>query len=97
MKRWELLLTKLAEEAAEVQQRVSKALHFGLDEVEPGQFETNEARLIGELHDFMAVAQMLNDEGVLPFITSLRRLQAKKEKVERYLEYSAKCGRLDEQ
>lgn len=45
MKRHEHLLSILAEECCEVGQRVSKALRFGLDEVQPGQDLSNAERI----------------------------------------------------
>ena len=49
------LLTILIEEAAEVQQRATKMLRFGIHEVQPGQPHTNRERLSIELGDLMAV------------------------------------------
>jgi len=45
------LLTILIEEAAEVQQRATKMLRFGVDEVQPGQPYTNAERLGMEVGD----------------------------------------------
>lgn len=91
MNRLEHLLWVLAEECAEVAQRASKAARFGMDEIQPGQALTNEQRLWAEMNDLTGVAEML---------ISLRRqgglsrpaVDAKKEKVETFLAYSAKCG-----
>lgn len=51
------LLTILIEECAEVQQRATKALRFGLDEIQPGQPFTNAERLAREIGD---VDEMVN-------------------------------------
>jgi len=73
MTRSEHLLVILAEECNEVAQRVSKALRFGLEEIQPGQGKTNAERISDELDDLMAVLEMLCDEGCLdgsPFDSS---------------------------
>jgi predicted house-cleaning noncanonical NTP pyrophosphatase (MazG superfamily) len=51
------LLTILIEECAEIQQRATKALRFGLDEIQPGQPFTNKYRLGSEVGDLMEVVQ----------------------------------------
>ncbi len=95
MTRLEHLLIILAEECSEVAQRASKALRFGLDEVQPRQGLSNEQRLWQELSDLVAVSEMLLAErgqgGVDP-----AAVQAKKAKVERFLEYSRQCGTLQD-
>ena len=53
------LLEILAEECAEVIQRVTKALRFGVDEVQPGQPHTNAQRLAHEIGDVLAVEERL--------------------------------------
>lgn len=90
MKRQEHLLVILAEECAEVAQRASKALRFGMDEIEPGQKLTNRERLCGEISDLWAAASMLGLEG------DRERVIAKKQKVEEFLGYSRVLGTLDE-
>ncbi|VTT98915.1 Uncharacterized protein OS=Acidovorax sp. KKS102 GN=C380_18230 PE=4 SV=1 [Gemmataceae bacterium] len=102
MTRTEHLLTILAEESAEVAQRVSKALRFGLAEIEPGQEKTNAQRIMDEVNDFIAVYQMLAGPLVSPTCPLFRgdplvfmsQIRVKQEKVEKYLRYSAECGTL---
>lgn len=102
MTRTEHLLTILAEECAEVAQRVSKALRFGLAEVEPGQPLTNAQRIMGEVNDLVAVYSMLAGPVVSPttplFEGSVeewhRDVAAKQAKVQHYLAYSEVCGTL---
>jgi NTP pyrophosphatase (non-canonical NTP hydrolase) len=99
MKRTEHLLFKLAEEAAEVAQRASKAARFGVTEIQPGQHLNNAERMLGELLDVQAVVEMLYDAGVLPARTDFENrahIDAHKVKVERFLEYSRQCGTLTE-
>lgn len=63
------LLIKLIEECAEVQQRATKALTFGIYETQaegpstntrPETKLNNNARLVQEFTDLVAVAEMLN-------------------------------------
>lgn len=94
MNRTEHLLSVAAEECAEVAQRISKAMRFGLSEVQPGQEHSNAERIIFEYHDLMAVVEMLQDSGALPKYYSVSKIMAKTAKVEHYLKFSAKCGTL---
>lgn len=59
------LLTILVEECAEVQQRATKALRFGLAEVQPGQPHDNAARLAHEVGDLLEMVDRLCDIGVI--------------------------------
>ena len=52
------LLIALAEECNEVAVRISKALRFGLDEVQPGQGLTNVARISHELRDVVTLVNV---------------------------------------
>lgn len=84
----EILLCCLAEECAEVAQRVSKALRFGLEEVQPGQPHNNAERIRDEVNDLVAVAMMLESMGLLPRYGSMAAINAKQAKVRAYLDYS---------
>jgi hypothetical protein len=88
----ELLLCCVAEECAEVAQRVSKALRFGLDEVQPGQPLTNGERITQELNDLWSAVDLLCERGVISAddvrLTGRAARDAKREKLLRYLEYS---------
>lgn len=94
MKKTEHLLIILAEECAEVAQRCSKALRFGLDEVQPGQEKTNGQRIADEMADLSAAWQMLRDRETLPSV-DFTAITEKKAKVKRFLQYSVECGALD--
>jgi len=85
------LLTCLAEECAEVAQRVSKAQRFGLQEVQPGQPLNNAERIVKELNDLWAVVEMLDLCHV-----DRAAIEEKKRKVTQFMEYAAKCGTLTE-
>lgn len=94
MTRTELLLLQTGEECAEITQRISKSLRFGLLEVEPGQDKNNMVRLSDEVNDLLGMIEMLKNEGLI--IVLQEKIWAKMDKVEKYLEYSRTCGRLTE-
>lgn len=90
MNRTEYLLTCLAEECAEVAQRASKAIRFGLTEIQPGQSEDNTRRIEKEYAELIAVADLLK------LNVSESDIAAKKEKLKKYMDYSRKIGTLTE-
>lgn len=97
MTRTEHLLDILIEECAEVIQRATKAKRFGLNEKQPEHLLDNAERLTFELADLYAVVEMLEECDALttPHYLSSPVLNAKKQKVEKYLAYSAEqCGTL---
>lgn len=97
MNRREHLLTILGEEGVEISQRCSKALRFGLNEVQPGQQRDNATRIWEEYLDLVAVMEMAIEEGLLPEPFGPFEEQWKKEKkakVEKFLAYSRECGTL---
>ena len=94
MTRQDHLMIRAMEECAELAQRISKALVFGLEEVQPGQDQTNEQRIYSEYYDLRAVLGMM---GIDAWDMSERARIAEREKVEkveRYLAYSKEVGRL---
>lgn len=97
MTRQELLLAMLSEECAEVIQTISKSLRFGLQNIRPGEDETNAQRILHEFYDAYTVFEMLLAEGVLSISEKniLEHVKTKKIRVEEYLLVSKKCGRLD--
>jgi hypothetical protein len=99
MTREEHLLTIAAEECAEVAQRLSKALRFGLDEVQPGQSLTNRERIRYEYSDLAAVLEMIDPptpSGGRIHPPSGKAMDEKRAKVETFLAYSAQQGTLTE-
>lgn len=108
MNRQEHLLTIGMEECAEVAQRISKALRFGLDEVQPNADglhppdgnptrQSNLERIRAEFTDLLAVLDMAGiiaiDRQGRVFVDAQQR-DAKVRKVERYLVYAAQQGTL---
>ena len=92
MTRFEHLLCILSEECAEVAQRVSKDLRFGLDEIQPDQPLTNAERITREYADLVSVLLMLKRECRSIGEVSPAMLEAKRAKVEKFLKYSEACG-----
>lgn len=93
----EHLLVCLAEEAAEVVQVVTKALRFGMHDSYPGYAEglTNIQELRHELHDLIAVIEMIHDDvwDILPFDRAA--IDAKKAKVLKFMQYARANGEID--
>lgn len=98
MNRAEHLFTTAAEEATEVGQRISKALRFGLSEVQPGQPLSNAERIVEEFHDLYSMIDWLQAEGHIPASISIRpdhdTMRRKREKVERFMAISREQGVL---
>lgn len=92
------LTLRLGEEAAEVAQRTGKSLAYGHDEVnvkEPTG-PNNTDKLVGELNDLLAVADMLVEAGVLPVFWQDEEAQAqKKSKVVTFMAHSYNQDRIE--
>jgi NTP pyrophosphatase (non-canonical NTP hydrolase) len=93
--RTEHLLECLSEECSEVGQRVSKALRFGLEEVQADQPLRNMDRITEELMDVICVAHILAAEGIInfPFVERLD-IEAKRNKIEKFMAISREQGVL---
>jgi hypothetical protein len=89
MNKQQHLLIQISEECNEVGQRISKALRFGLDEVQPQQDLTNHQRIQDEIDDLVSVILMAGF--TLPTDGAIQR---KVEKVKKYLRYAASVGTL---
>ncbi|CAM5769724.1 hypothetical protein [Bosea minatitlanensis] len=97
MNRTEHLLECLSEECCEVGQRVSKALRFGLKEIQKGQELTNAQRIVEELHDLISVAHILYSAGVIGAVwPSPEHTAAKLAKIEKFMEIGRVHGALQE-
>ena len=96
MTKTEYLLTCLAEECAEVAQRASKAVRFGVMEIQPGQPYTNKERLADEINDLETIVEMLKDHGVNLWVPHAEgRRNQKKAKVHQFMVYSKEMGVLE--
>jgi len=80
------LLTILIEECAEVQQRATKMLRFGVNEAQPGQPYTNAERLSVEVGDLSHLVRRCIDARLLDGVLVLRASEAKREKLDRFLQ-----------
>lgn len=103
MTRGEHLLTIAMEECAELAQRLSKALRFGIDQIQeaPGDKPeqnpdrlTNRERIYVEYYDLRATLGMVGIDAWVSNAFSKDAERKKVEKVERYLEFSRKQGTL---
>lgn len=100
MNRLQFLLNLVAEECTEVGQRASKAIRFGLNEVQKGQDLNNKERLHLELTDLVAVISILNNEFDFKFTyfnIDWDAVSKKKDKIEEFYEYSKQCGMIHEE
>lgn len=99
MNRREYLLACLAEECAEVQHLIGKALRFGIENKPDGREEPNSELIVRELCDIMAIWDMLEADGSLKGL-SLEDLEgmrdAKIAKVESLMDYSREIGTLQD-
>ena len=96
MKKVEYLLTCLAEECAEVQQIISKAQRFGLDNHHPKRTETNLEELKKELAHIDAVRHLLEYDAHVPVVgNAIMTMTDKIESVRRYMDVSRDCGILE--
>lgn len=88
----EHLLTCLAEECAEVQQAVAKALRFGLQDGYPDTDRTNAGDIAQELGDLVAVAELLEECGAVPRSHTIADIERKKNKVYAFIRYAKERG-----
>ena len=95
LNRQQMLLIIAAEECNELGQRISKALRFGVDEIQPGQDLNNMQRIMYEYTDLLCVMGMIADNGKeFPKNINVKSLEEKRTKVEKYLKFSQECGTL---
>ena len=98
MKYTQFLLIKVMEECAEVTQRASKAIQFGLTEIEPNQNLTNLERLNTEVKDLIIVLAELDtytqSVGGVDCLPTEDEMDAKLKKIEKYLNYSKDIGEI---
>lgn len=90
-------LTKLAEEGSEVAQIALKTQQFGPGEVMPGQPLNNFERCHLELDDLWAMVEELNDKFGFGYTPNRERMDAKKLKVRKYLDFSISRGMVEGQ
>lgn len=74
-------------------QRATKALRFGLDEIQKGQDLTNAERITYEFNDILATMELVKDECDVE-IRDDHMCALKKLKLAKYLKYSEELGTL---
>lgn len=79
-------LALIVEECAEVQQRATKMMRFGVDEVQEGQDLTNADRLADEVGDLIAVLERAAEVGLIPWSRVGPSVEAKYEKLKVWLQ-----------
>lgn len=90
----EYLLVCLAEECAEVQQAIGKALRVGLNDSPPDKALPPCADYIArEVADVFTVAAMLIERALLPDVGG-DHIELKRARVERFMAYSRERGTL---
>lgn len=92
----EHMMITAAEECGEVAQRITKALRFGLEEIQPGQDLTNAERIQYEFADLLGMYEEMMDAGLVKW-PERYQIDAKKEKYERFLERSREYGSLEDE
>ena len=91
----EHLLTCLAEECAELQQAISKALRFGLQDRYPGSNTTNAQDIAKESVDVLAVIDLLQEQGIISKPREPQAMvDAKRKRVNEYMKYAKTTGAL---
>lgn len=89
------LLSTLAEECAEVIQRVTKAQRWGLYEVQAGQEFNNAQRIRQELNDVRAVIDMLYHDHGLNLARDNEQVLLKRDNVRHFMRYAREIGELE--
>ena len=94
MTREQYLLTKLAEECNETAQRASKAIVFGLDDIQDGQHKDNNTRLVEEFCHIVAYLELLEEEGFMYINRAFmeKEVEKKKEELKKWYQFSVDKG-----
>lgn len=92
----EHLLVCLAEECAEVQQAVAKALRFGLSDGYPDADTTNAQDIAREFAETLAVIEMLEEVGVLERPSDTHLIERKKARIREWMMFAKKRGTLQD-
>ena len=92
----EYLLVQLISECCEVAHRATKALHFGLNDIQKGQNLTNNERLTQELTDLHATIELCHANNLLTNQPTRTDLIKKKERIQKYMTYARSIGELND-
>jgi hypothetical protein len=88
------LIGCVTEESGEVSQVIGKIIRFGLYDHHPKHDVCNIELLTREVHDLIAVHQMLMEDLGLDATVQQPLIDAKKAKVLEYMKYSEEAGHL---
>ena len=81
------LLTILIEECAEVQQRATKILRFGVGESEPGPNADNQFRLSAEVGDLQCLIELCDKAELIDYNVMNEYQINKREKLKKYMQH----------
>ena len=73
----------------------SKNMHFGMEERQFLDGESNRERLHNEINDLLAIVELLNEEEGFDFTPDPDKIARKKEKVKYFREYSRSLGLVE--
>lgn len=95
----ENLMVVAMEECAEIQQEISKAIRFGVDNHHPNEPHImNGQRIMREFHQLRAVMDMLVIKGIIPDFPEVEQNQIYRVKVDaikKWEEYSKSVGAIN--
>jgi len=95
MNETQLLLIHLLEELSEAQKEITKALRFGLDDINPKTHETNAEAIVRELFDIQILLDELYSKNILEKENQTeRQKQRKQKKNKKWMKYSHLRGVL---
>ena len=77
----EYLFVKMCDEGSEVSHEASKCAVFKPFNYEPGKNIRNDERLVYEIHDLLAVLELLMENGLVEFKFDRSKIDAKREKL----------------
>ncbi len=93
----EHLLVCLAEECAEIQQAVTKALRFGLRDGYPESGRTNAQDIRKEMVDLIAVWELLEEKQIIYHMQNNEQaIKRKKARAIQYMNYAKSTGAMVE-
>lgn len=95
----EHILTCISEECSEIIKDVSKALRFGLDDINPETKQTNRVAIAKEINDLLAVVELAIENYDLldaNIVDSFVSKELKKRKVLNWMEYAHSKGTISE-